>query len=247
MHRFFAPTLDPGDAFALLPREEGEHLARVLRLGPGDLVAVFDGRGSEFVGRVASAGHRDVRVQLIERRVPTRELPVGITLVQAVLKGDKMDDVVRDAAMLGVAAVQPVVTTRAETTVGALLRQQRVDRWTRVALASVKQAGRATLPEVRLPLSFETWLDEPRAAMALMLVEPSADAGVERFDAIERVPIPPNLELVVGPEGGWTDLEWQAARAHGLRLVSLGPRTLRADRAPVAALSVLGYLWDRSA
>jgi 16S rRNA (uracil1498-N3)-methyltransferase len=245
MHRFFTPALDAGDAFVVLPREEGAHLTRVLRLGPGDLVAVFDGRGAEFLGAVERTSGRDVRVRLVERRQPAPELPVAITLVQAVLKGDKMDEVVRDAAMLGVAAVQPIVTARVETTVAALLRQQRVDRWTRVALASVKQAGRAKLPDVRLPLSFESWLDEPRAALTLMLVEPSAGAGAGRFDAVERLPIPPDVELLVGPEGGWTEAEWTAARDRGLQLVSLGPRTLRADRAPVVALSVLAYLWDR--
>ena len=67
MHRFFAPTLDPGDETVTLPREEAEHLTRVLRLGAGDTVAVFDGRGHEFVGRVASAVRRDVRVQIVSR------------------------------------------------------------------------------------------------------------------------------------------------------------------------------------
>ncbi len=246
MHRFFAPALDPGDTFVTLPREEGEHLTRVLRLGPGDLVGVFDGRGTEFLGRV-EGGRRDVRVQLVERRAPAPELPVGITLVQAVLKADKMDDVVRDAAMLGAAAIQPLVTTRAETSVGALMRQQRTDRWTRVALASVKQSGRAVLPDVRLPLSFESWLEEPRAALTLMLVEPAAGAPGDApgFETLDREPVPQDAEVMIGPEGGWTDAECAAARARGIRPVTLGGRTLRADRAAIAALSILTFIWDR--
>ena len=150
-----------------LPRDEAEHLTRVLRLGPGDEVAVFDGRGHASTGaRVVGAVGRSVRVQLLSRMEPASELPVSVVLAQAILKGDKMDDVVRDAVMLGVAAIQPLVTTRTETTIAAVLRGARLERWRRVALASVKQSGRALLPEIRTPLTLETFLEEPPAALA---------------------------------------------------------------------------------
>jgi 16S rRNA (uracil1498-N3)-methyltransferase len=146
VHRFYAPALDPGDETVALPRDEAEHLTRVLRLGVGDTVAVFDGRGHEFVARVASALRREVRVQIVSRVEPAAESGVPLTLGQAILKGDKMDDVIRDAVMLGAAAIQPIVTKRSETTVAALMRGARVERWRRVALASVKQSRRAVLP-----------------------------------------------------------------------------------------------------
>ena len=243
MHRFFAPSLDPGDETVLLPRDEGEHLTRVLRLGVGDTVAVFDGRGHEWIARVASAVRRDVRVQLVSRADAAVEPQVPITIAQAVLKGEKMDDVIRDAAMLGAAAVQPIVTTRAETTVAALMRGSRVDRWRRVALASVKQARRAVLPDIRMPLTLEHVLEEPPSALRLMFVEPSAAADVEPLSTIQTLPIPADATLFIGPEGGWTEHEWSAAQAHGVRLVTLGRRTLRADAVPVAAISVLQFLW----
>ena len=112
--------MDSGDETVLLPKDEAEHLVRVLRLGPGDTVAVFDGRGLEFLAKVVTADRRDVRVQVLSRVEPAAEAAVPLTLVQAVLKGDKMDDIVRDAVMLGVAAIQPIVTTRTEVTVAAL-------------------------------------------------------------------------------------------------------------------------------
>src|SRR3954468_11345900 len=124
-------------------------MTRVLRIGIGDTVAVFDGRGHEFLARVIAAERREARLQIVSRVEPPPEPAVPITLVQAVLKGDKMDDVVRDAVMLGVSAVQPIVTRRTEVTVAALVRTGRVDRWRRVALASVKQSRRAVLPEIR--------------------------------------------------------------------------------------------------
>jgi len=243
VHRFFAPSLDPGDETVALPREEAEHLTRVLRLGAGDTVAVFDGRGREFLAKVTSAARRDVRVRLLSRVDAAAEPSVSLTLVQAVLKGDKMDDVVRDAVMLGVSAIQPIVTKRAEVTVAALLRSARVDRWRRVTLASVKQSRRAFVPDIRVPLTLETFLDEPRASVRLMLVEPTAATGVEPVSVLQAEGTPSDAAVLVGPEGGWTEQECAAARAKGVRLVTLGHRTLRADAVAVAAISVLLFLW----
>jgi 16S rRNA (uracil1498-N3)-methyltransferase len=243
MHRFFAPSLDPGDEVVSLPRDEAEHLTRVLRLTVGDMVAVFDGRGREFLARVASAARRDVRVQLVSRVDAAEEPSVSLTLAQAVLKGDKMDDVVRDAVMLGVAAVQPLVTNRTETTAAALRRGARVERWQRVALASVKQSRRAVLPEVRTPLTLETFLGDPPAALRLMLVEPKGSGDPDRISMVQRRPSPPDAAILVGPEGGWTDQECAAAATAGVELVTLGRRTLRADAVAVAAISVLQFLW----
>lgn len=243
MHRFFAPALDPGDETVHLPRDEGEHLTRVLRLGVGDTVSVFDGRGREFLAKVAAIARRDVRVQLVSRIEPAAECVVPLTIAQAVLKGDKMDDVVRDAVMMGVAAVQPIVSRRAETTVAALLGSSRVERWRRVALASVKQSRRAMLPEIRMPLTLETYLSDPPAALRLMLVEPSAGVETVPLSVLQREPPPQDAALLVGPEGGWTAEECAMAAAVGVRPVTLGHRTLRADAAPIAAISVLQFLW----
>jgi 16S rRNA (uracil1498-N3)-methyltransferase len=244
VHRFYAPALDPGDETVALPRDEAEHLTRVLRLGAGDTVAVFDGRGHEFIGRVASALRRDVRVQIVSRLEPAAESSVPLTLAPSILKGDKMDEVIRDAVMLGAHAIQPVVTRRSETTVAAVMRGARVDRWRRVALASAKQSRRAVLPEIRMPLALETALGEPPAALRLMLVEPGTATGVESIAVLKNAPAPADAVIFVGPEGGWTTEEWTTAESQGVRLMSLGPRTLRADAVPIAAISVLQFLWE---
>ncbi len=207
-------------------------------------MSVFDGRGHEFLGKVASASRREVRVQLVSRIEPAAESAVPLTLVQAVLKMDKMDDVVRDAVMLGAAAVQPIVTKRTEITVAALMRSQRLDRWQRVALASAKQSGRAVLPEIRLPLTLDTYLSDPPAALRLMLVEPSADVATEPLSVLRGQPLPADAAVLVGPEGGWASGECATALSRGVRMVTLGRRTLRADATPVAAISVLQFIWD---
>ena len=245
VHRFFAPALDPGDELVTLPRDEGEHLTRVLRLGVGDAVAVFDGRGREFSARVVAIERRDVRVQLAARVEPAAEPSVALTLAQAVIKGDKMDDIVRDAVMLGVAAVQPLVTARTESTVAQLTTGNRLDRWRRVALASVKQSKRAVLPDIRRPLTLESFLQDPQTALTLMLVEPGAPGGgaPEPLSALQGQPVPQDATIFVGPEGGWTEGELTLARSLGVRFVTMGQRTLRADATPVAAISVLQFLF----
>jgi 16S rRNA (uracil1498-N3)-methyltransferase len=244
VHRFFAPDLDPGSDTVVLPRDEAEHLTRVLRLGAGDTVAVFDGRGREFLAHVTIADRRDVRVRLVSPVRAAAEPAVAVTLVQAVLKADKMDDLVRDAVMLGVSIIQPIVTTRAETTVAALTRGARLDRWRRVALASVKQSGRAVVPEIRMPLNFDDWLAGPFPDLTLMLVEPRVSAEAATLSFLRDRPAPLDAAVLVGPEGGWVEAEWRGAQARGIRLVTLGQRVLRADAAPVAALSVLQFLWN---
>jgi 16S rRNA (uracil1498-N3)-methyltransferase len=197
-----------------------------------------------YLAQVAgTTGRREVHLRLMSRVEPAAEPAVALTLVQAVLKADKMDDVVRDAVMLGAAAIHPIITTRTETTVAAVMKGSRMDRWRRIALASVKQSRRATLPEIRLPLQFEDFLDEPPASMRLMLVEPTASVHGASMGALRGEPPPTEVAILVGPEGGWTEEECTGAAVCGVRLMTLGHRTLRADAVPIAAISVL-QLWN---
>jgi 16S rRNA (uracil1498-N3)-methyltransferase len=242
------PWADHVDESVELPKEEGQHVTRVLRLKPGAAVRVFNGRGAEFEALVETVTKGRVSVRTQTRREPAAEPRVAVTLAQAVLKGDGMDDVVRDAVMMGVAVIQPMVTTRTEVTVAALERGRRCERWQRVAIASAKQCGRATVPKVLDPRGFAditvalSHLTLP--SPALMLVEPSVQAGTRvETHALSDLP-PPAREttLLVGPEGGWTQAEVDQGAAAS-RLVTLGGRTLRADAMAIVALAALFAIW----
>jgi len=239
--RFFAPDLDPGTATTALPAEEARHLTRVLRLTPGDEIAVFDGRGHEFRARVAAAARDRVQIELLDRLEPAPEPRVPVTLVQAVLKGDKMDAVVRDATMMGVAAIEPIVTTRTIGTMVALESGRAAERWRRVAVSSAKQCRRATLPTIRSARAFPDWLAHDGAGVHLILVEPSASEGSEQSLSLLESHAPASLSLVVGPEGGWTPEERQQAEAAGCIAVSLGGITLRADAIALAAIAIARF------
>jgi 16S rRNA (uracil1498-N3)-methyltransferase len=241
--RFFVPDLDGARGLAVLPAEEARHLTRVLRLTVGDRIAVFDGCGHEFEALVAHAGRDGVSVVLKDPVQPPADPKVSVTLVQAVIKGDRMDDVVRDATMLGVRAVQPIVTARTVVPLGTLGRARVVDRWKRVAIASAKQCRRARLPDVRPPVAFPEWLAAKTPATRLLLLEPTAGDALPVRALLAQAP-PLEAAIIIGPEGGWTSEERDAAIAAGCTAITLGPLTLRADAVPVVALSALNVVWS---
>ena len=235
--RFYAPHLDPNVREMALPPDEATHLTRVLRLNAGDEVAVFDGRGHEYRARVTDTRHRKVIVALVEPIRPTPEARVPITLVQAVLKGEKMDAVIRDATMMGVAAIEPIITSR------TMAKGPRAanDRWTRVSVASAKQCRRAVVPTISPPRPFQEWLRSSARGLRLMLVEPAASTNEMCSLHLLENHAAGSLALIVGPEGGWTADERALAEQAGCLSVTLGSLTLRADAVAVAALAITRF------
>jgi 16S rRNA (uracil1498-N3)-methyltransferase len=252
MHRFYAPGFVLQREIAL-PEDEAHHLAKVMRLKAGDLVAVFDGLGHEAVACVQAIAGRRVTVKALEKRVTAQEPGIAITLAQALLKSDKMDHVIRDAVMLGAAAIQPVTSARIEVPHAAVRAgaRGRQDRWDRTVIASVKQCGRAVVPVVHPTLSFAEVLEAAQGTLCLMFVEPggldpagaSAKAGSYASLQSLETRVPAKAMILIGPEGGWDPQEISAAAAAGVTLVTLGQRVLRADAAGALAMAVLQYVW----
>jgi 16S rRNA (uracil1498-N3)-methyltransferase len=242
--RFYAPAAEQPGSVVDLPEEEASHLARVLRLKAGASVRVFNGRGSEFEAVVEATKGR-VRVRLGDARPAQRPPRVAVTLAQAVLKGDKMDEVVRDAVMMGVAAIQPIVTARSEASLASLARGRRRARWERIAVSAAKQSGRADVPPILEPRTFADavtalgHLTLPRPS--LIFIEPAAADGAQALGELDAAP-PREATVLIGPEGGWAAEELGRASAV-CRLVTLGGRTLRADAMALVALAALYAVW----
>jgi 16S rRNA (uracil1498-N3)-methyltransferase len=243
VHRFYAPDFT-ADREVQLPVEEAQHLSRVLRLKPGDAVAVFDGKGLEALARIETADARGATVRVTGPREPAAEPKIALTLGQALLKSDGMDRVIRDAVMLGVAAVQPLVTQRTEVPRAALRTGVRQGRWDRTVISSVKQCGRAVVPPVLETVDFRQLLAGTSGRTRLMFVEPgNAAANVKDLQALEAHR-PSDAMILIGPEGGWDPQEVDQAANAGVTLVALGSRTLRADAAGAVAIAVLQYIWN---
>lgn len=241
-HRFYAPDADRSGLTVALPPGEAHQLVHVLRLRGGAAVRVFDGRGREFAGRVETAGRAAATVRTLEPRAPSPEPAVRLTLATALLKGRATDAVIRDATMLGAAAIQPLTTARSRAAPQAAGAAR--ERWRSIAVSSAKQCGRAVVPAIEPIAPLAAFTAAPTAAaLRILLVEPAARGPHASVGALSGRAAPAAAAIAVGPEGGWAAAEVEAAAAAGFELLTLGARTLRADAAPAAAIAVLQHLW----
>jgi len=237
--RFYLPAMDASGR-GLLPEDEATHLTRVLRLGVGAAIEVFDGRGGVWTATVAEVSRHEVAVQSGVPVTAPVEPRVRLRLVASALKGDKLDDVVRDAAMVGVHDIQVVVTQRSELSMAALLRSGRAERWRRIAVSSLKQCGRSVLPTVPDPVTLTQWASTEPTGLLLVMCEPAAGQGRR----ISDVPRAAEVTLVVGPEGGWTPEELALLTELGAVAVKCGGLTLRADAAALVGVAALCEGWQ---
>lgn len=242
--RFLAARLgSPGERVELAPGE-AHHLARVLRLGPGDRVAVFDGHGREFLAEVHDANRSRAIVTLLEPIVPAPEARVTIAMAMAILKGPAMEAAIRDAVMIGAARLVPVVSAHVAVKGRVLERADTVERWNRIALASAKQCRRAAVPRVEPPVPFAGLVGRTEADVRLIFVEPGIGTDVRTARSLLELASPRSAALLTGPEGGWSRAEVEAARAAGWMPVTLGGLTLRAESMPLCAGALARFLWE---
>jgi 16S rRNA (uracil1498-N3)-methyltransferase len=244
--RFYAPP----DAFSsdlgslTLQSDEARHLREVLRLRPGDRVHVFNGAGKEFDCSIEESRKDTARLKVLTEVTPAQpESPLQMTLALALLKSDKFDLVVQKATELGVVSIVPVATKLADVR----LRDdsdanKRVTRWQRIALEASKQSGRALLPDVVKPLSFDKLVQavEVSGEQRLMFSEREGNS-LKMNDTIKAKQR--QITALVGPEGGWTDEEISMARDSNWSVVTLGGRTLRAETAAITVVVLLQHLY----
>jgi 16S rRNA (uracil1498-N3)-methyltransferase len=240
--RFFAPP----DAFrhqlVTLAADEARHLRDVLRLDAGDEVFVFDGTGKEFRCAVAGMKHDEVTLKACEEVAPAQpESPLQLTLALALLKGEKFDLVAQKATELGVTEVVPLVTRYADIHLRDVAdAEKRVHRWRRIALEAAKQCGRAKVPQISMPISFESLITKVAEFPRLMFAE---RLGLRLSEALPAGVRPEIVTALVGSEGGWSDEEMGAARESGWRIVTLGGRVLRAETAAITVSVLLQHLY----
>ncbi|MDX5375979.1 MAG: 16S rRNA (uracil(1498)-N(3))-methyltransferase [Halomonas sp.] len=218
----------------VLPEGPARHVARVLRLGEGAPVRLFDGAGLEARAVLVEAGRKQV-VARIEAVAPGRgESPLPVHLGQAISKGDRMDYAIQKAVELGVAAITPLYTEHGDVRLKGEREAKKLAHWQAVAASACEQCGRAVVPTVHPPLPLAEWLGQRSEPLRLVLHPGTAGA-------LERSEPPSGVALLIGPEGGLSASEVEAAMASDFSPLSLGPRILRTETAPVVALSLLQY------
>ena len=234
-----------------LTREQQHYLNRVLRLQAGDRFIAMDGRG-HWWSAVLEVRETGLFASIAEEIAENRELPVEVTLMAALPKGNGFDEVVRQAAELGVARIVPVTSDR------TLLKpsSQKVDRWKRIAAEAAEQSERQIVPTILEPVSFDMAIkncgqkyrficvargENRHLWDYLVSLEPAQSPLIREEQKGEEL----SIVIATGPEGGWTDGEVERAIELGFEAVSLGSRILRAVTAPIVALSLVGAAFER--
>ncbi|MEJ2111449.1 MAG: RsmE family RNA methyltransferase [Acidobacteriota bacterium] len=235
--RFFVPSDAIQNDIARLPEDQSHHLRDVLRIDEGETVEIFDGEGLGYTG-TGAFHNSEVTVRHLEK-LPSMEPDLPLVLAAALIKPSKFEWMLQKATELGVCEIIPIQTRRGEIRMPQIKTDQKRNRWTRIVQEASKQCGRHAFPRIRHSVDY----------MDLLYHEEFADfsrlAFYERADELWRPemlkPRANGVLLFVGPEGGWETGEIDAAVAAGVRIASLGPWTLRAETASIAAVSIIQH------
>lgn len=236
--RFYcAPPLSPG-ARVTLPPEAAHHAIRVLRMGEGDRLRLFDGSGREFQARILRIEKQTLGALVETELANDRESPLRVVLAQGISSGDRMDYTLQKAVELGVAEIRPIHTERSVVKLSGERALKRLAHWQSVVIAACEQCGRSVVPEVHAVSGFGEWLAGEAGDACRIVLAPEAET---RLAELPRPALP--VVLLAGPEGGLSDGEVATARLRGFRPVRLGPRILRTETAALAALAAMQALW----
>jgi 16S rRNA (uracil1498-N3)-methyltransferase len=236
--RIYCPELPDEGGLAVLDPGASRHLFRVLRLGAGADVRLFDGHGREHRARLEDGDPKVASARVLERCDPLPESPLRIVLVQGIGRGERMDLAVQKATELGVSAIVPVLTARSVVRLAGDRAARRRAHWQAVAASACEQCGRAVVPEILLPTGLAEAIGALPPGLLRLHPDPGAACGMGELPAPET-----GLALLVGPEGGLDEGERRAARNEGFTPVRLGPRVLRTETAAIAAVTLAQGLW----
>jgi 16S rRNA (uracil1498-N3)-methyltransferase len=202
----------------------------------GDALVLFNGRGGQYPATISAIERKAVVVASAEQEALECESPLHLQLGIAVSRGERMDWVVQKATELGVSCIAPLVSERTEVKLGAERGEKKLRHWQQIATSACEQCGRNRLPQILAPQSLAGWLQDVQADLRLVL----------HHTAVTRDPgpAPPrSVALLVGPEGGLSEEEIRAAEEAGFASLQLGPRVLRTETAPLAAIAILQARW----
>ena len=222
---------------AIVSGSDYRHIVKVLRLKPGNEIILFDEIGVEHIGKITEIGTKEIRITISESRRTETESGLNITLLQGIPKGDKMDFIVEKAAELGVKTIVPVVTERSQTR-----KTKRIERWRRIALESSKQSGRMLPPDILDLISFDNAIYSYDKGYSHLIFYEKCKDNIK--DIIKRTgKATENIRIFIGPEGGFSESEVNAAKEKGFIPIGLGPRILRTETAGIVAVAVLQFLF----
>lgn len=232
--RFYCDVPLAAGTDLLLPSGAARHV-QVLRLQPGRALTLFDGAGGEYTAVVDRMGRSEVAVRVLAHDPVEREATRSVRLAVGLMASERMDWLVEKATELGAASIQPLLAERSVLRLAGDRAVKRLAHWQAVAIAACEQCGRNRLPTIEPLLTLAEWLRRPPGAGARTLLALEPPLQPLRQAAGSAGPV----VVLSGPEGGLCAAEEHAAASHGFVRATLGPRVLRAETAPIAALCQL--------
>ena len=222
-----------------LDKEQAHYLGRALRLRVGDSLSVFSAESGEFQATLTDIRKSSAEIRIGDAIPTTTESPLKVHLVQGVSRGERMDFVVQKATELGVKRITPVLTEYGVVKLDGSRAAKRRDHWQKVAESACEQSGRIRPPLIDEPLPLKTWFGaKTKDADVDLILKPGATTPMASLKAPTT-----KVCLLIGPEGGFSDSEYEDAQVSGFKAVSLGPRILRTETAALAAVSIAESLW----
>ena len=214
-----------------------QHVGRVLRMQPGQELLLFNGDGNDYPATITEARKKRVAVQVGSPVENVTESPLELVLGQTLSKGDRMDYAVQKAVEMGVSRIVPLSTERCDVKLKGDREDKRLRHWQSVAISAAEQCGRARVPEILPVMALPDWFEHTRDCDLRLVLHHRTQQSLNTMAKPSRV------ALMIGPEGGLNPEEINAAETAGFLPVALGPRVLRTETAPVAALALCQWLW----
>jgi len=220
--------------------EKARYLISVLRCNAGDRLQILDGEGNSYDSKITGIENKKVLAVITDKSAFQTESPLNLTLVQGILKGEKMDLIIQKATELGAKEIIPAITERSQ-----VRHTRKTDRWRKIAEEASKQSGRSEIPVIHEPVEFSSWLATHSAERLNGFIF-WEEGGLTLKEAVNQMPIhlfthlP--IHLFIGPEGGFAREEVSLAESKGLVVASLGKRILRAETAAISAVTLVQFL-----
>ncbi|WP_312583211.1 16S rRNA (uracil(1498)-N(3))-methyltransferase [Atlantibacter hermannii] len=231
--RIYHPEPLNANQLVALTDDAANHVGRVLRMGPDQLVQLFDGSNQVFEARITHADKKNVQVQVLSATEDDRESPLHLHLGQVMSRGEKMEFTIQKSIELGVNVITPLFSERCGVKLDAERLNKKIQQWQKIAIAACEQCGRNRVPEIRPAMDLADWCAEPEAGLKLNL-HPRAS------QSINTLPLPvERVRLLIGPEGGLSREEIAMTAQHQFTDILLGPRVLRTETTALTAITAL--------
>lgn len=214
------------------------HVGKVLRMQPGQPLVLFNGDGNNYPSELDEVGKKQVTARVLDAEPSASEPRLKIVLGQVISKGDRMDYAVQKSTELGVDTIVPLTSERCDVRLKGDREDKRIRHWQQVAISAAEQCGRATVPTITPLSTLSDWFEQSRCCDVRLVLHHRSDQALEQLDHPAS-----GVALLVGPEGGLSEGEIAMAQDQGFRPTTLGPRVLRTETAPVAALTLCQWLW----